>query len=255
MDNERRFRAWNIVDPALNRGSNGHHYWEAKALVDELRSRGEFVRLFSHRDAPAADRFPGVEIIPTFSLNPWDSVSNDPAWSTFENFIVHARTLHSDLSANDPSLFHHSIALFPSLRATQLLGLFRWLNDVMQEVRPKTAVCLFAPPAWSDQFTQLYKTQWIGCPTSIKKDIALFCRTPQAAEGFKKHTDIAVGLLPSALPADAIAWRRSSAKPPEAPMVVSFVGGARQERGGALIADVVERCSASGVPLSYSGEA
>jgi hypothetical protein len=30
-------------------------------------------------------------------------------------------------------------------------------------------------------------------------------------------------------------------------MVVSFVGGARQERGGALIADVVERCSASGV--------
>ena len=247
MDNERRFKAWNIIDPALNRGSNGHHYWEAKALVDELRSRGETVRLFSHRDAPAQDRLPGAEIIPTFSLNPWDRVSNDPTWANFENFIVHARTIHSDLLANDPSLFHHSLALFPSLRGTQLLGLFRWLNDLAQEARPKTAICLFAPPDWSDRFTGLHKTLWKNCPPPVRKNIALFCRTPSAVEGFKKHADMAVGILPAALPADAVAWRKSHTRPAEGPMVVSFVGGARQERGGTLIADVVERCSASGV--------
>ena len=77
MDNERRFKAWNIADPALNREANGHHYWEAKSLVDELRSRGETVRLFSHRDAPAAEQFPGVEIIPTFSLHPLSNVTRD----------------------------------------------------------------------------------------------------------------------------------------------------------------------------------
>ena len=247
MADERRFKAWNILDPALNRGSNGHHYWEAKALVDELRNRGETVRLFSHRDAPAADRFPGVEIVPTFSVNPWDSLSNDPVWADMENFIVHARTLHGDLSANDPSLFHHSLALFPSIRGPQLLGLFRWLNDVTQEVRLKTAVCLFSPRVWSDRSAQLHKTLWNGCPPRVKKDLALFCRTPQAAEGFKKHTNIALGVLPFALPAEAVAWRRSSATPPEAPMVVSFVGAARQDRGAELIADVVEQCSASGV--------
>ena len=247
MDNEPRFRAWNVIDPALNRGSNGHHYWEAKALVDELRSRGETVRLFSHRDAPEAGRLPGAEVIPTFSVNPWDSLSNDPVWGDFENFIVHARTLHSDLLANDPSLFDHSLTLFPSIRGPQLLGLFRWLNDVTQEVRLKTAVCLFSPRVWSDRTTQLHKTLWNGCPPTVKKDLALFCRTPQAAEGFKKHANIAVGVLPFPLPADAIAWKRSSATTPEAPMVVSFVGAARQDRGAELIADVVERCSASGV--------
>jgi hypothetical protein len=247
MADKRRFKAWNIVDPGLNQGSNGHHYWEAKALVDELRSRGETIRLFSHRDAPRADRFPGVEIIPTFSLNPWDDVSNDPVWSNFENFIVHARSIHSDLSAKDPSLFRHALALFPSLKGTQLLGLFRWLNDLIEKDRPKTAVCLFAPLVWSERHAQLQKTLWDACPPPLKKELALFCRTPQVAEGFKTHTDIALGVLPSPLPADAIARGRSFAKPAEAPMVVSFVGGARRERGGTLIADVVERCSASGV--------
>ncbi len=130
MNNERRFRAWNIFDTALNREANGHHYWEAKSLVDELRSRGETVRLFTHRNAPAQEQFPGVEIVPTFSLTLWESASNDPVWSWFENFIVHTRSFHRDLSAHDPSLFHQSLALFPTLQEQQLLGLIRWLTGV-----------------------------------------------------------------------------------------------------------------------------
>jgi len=247
MDNERRFKAWNIADPALNREANGHHYWEAKSLVDELRSRGETVRLFSHRDAPAAEQFPGVEIIPTFSLHPLSNVSNDPVWSLFENFIIHARALHGDLVARDRSLFHNSVTLFPTLRGTQLLGIFRWLTDVPQEMRPKTAVCLRPPPDWSDRYARLHKIVWNNCPPALREEIALFCRTPQVAAQFKKHTGIHTRVLPVPLPADALEWRPSSAQPLNAPMVVSFVGGARPERGRELVADVVEQCSASGV--------
>jgi hypothetical protein len=247
MNRERRFKVWNIFDTALTQDANGHHYWEARSLVDELRSRGETVRLFSHRNAPAQEKFPGVEIIPTFSLTPWDSVSNDPVWSRFENFIVHTRTFHTDLSAHDRSAFHHSLALFPTFKEYQLLGLRRWLDDIAHETRPKVAVCLSSQPVSSptDTSAQLCKKLWDGCPPALKKEMAVFCRTPQVAERFKKHMGIPAGVLPFALPAVTLA--SSSATPPESPMVVSFVGGARRERGGALIADVVKQCSSLGL--------
>jgi glycosyltransferase involved in cell wall biosynthesis len=249
MSSERRYKAWNILDTALRRGANGHHYWEAKALVDELRDRGETVRLFTHRNAPAAEQFPGVEIIPTFSLGLWDSVSKDPVWSTLENFIVHARSFHKNLLAHDPSLFHQSLALFPTLKEHQLLGLFRWLDGIPQQAKPKTAVCMTSPPAWppANPSVQLCKTLWDNCPPAVRKELALFCRTPQVAERFKEHTGMPTGVLPFALPGDFAAWKPNSTGTADAPLVVSFVGGARRDRGADLVADVVKQCAASGV--------
>ena len=247
MSNEHRFKAWNILDTALNRQSNGHHYWEAKALVDELLHRGEKVRLFTHRNAPAAERFPGVEIVPTFALDLWDSTLERSHMVRVENFIVHTRTFHSDLLALEPSLFHHSVTLFPTLREIQLLGLFRWLGDLAQEIRPKAAVCLTSQRSWAELSAKLYKTLWDNCAPELKRDIALFCRTPMAAEWTNKHTGIAAGVLPFLAPAEVLASRQRSAETTEGPMVVSFVGGGRQEQGGALIGDVVEQCAASGV--------
>jgi hypothetical protein len=246
MSRERRFRAWNILDSALHRGGKGHHYWEAKTLVEELRSRGETVRIFSHRNAPAAEEFPGVEIIPTFSLNLWDSVSKDPVWSDMENLIVHTRTFHSDLSAHAPSLFDHSVVLFPTFKEMQLLGLLRWLSDIPEEARPAVAACLVSQPAWSpnDRSARLYKSLWTSCPPALKKKLALFCRTPLVAERFVKHTGIPVGVLPFAAPSDVLA---STSPKTEGPMVVSFVGGGRLERGTALMADIVRQCAESGV--------
>jgi glycosyltransferase involved in cell wall biosynthesis len=104
-----------------------------------------------------------------------------------------------------------------------------------------------APPDWANRSARLDKILWHGCSPAIKEKIALFCRTPQIAERFRKHADIHAKVLPFALPAEALARQPSSARPLDAPMVVSFVGGARPERGYALVADIVERCSASGV--------
>src|SRR5262245_20313159 len=116
MVGEQRFASWNIVDGALMDGSSGHHHWEAKALTDELVRRGARVRLFTNQNVPAAQDFPGCEIIPVFSLSVWNSVSNDPTWQTLENFILLNRTFHREMSALDKSVFGQSLALFPTLQ-------------------------------------------------------------------------------------------------------------------------------------------
>jgi hypothetical protein len=246
MSGERRFKSWNIFDSALNRHSTGHHYWEAKALSDELLGRGEVVRIFSHRDAPLADRFPSAEIVPAFSLNLYNTISSDPAWSTIENFIVHTRTLHSELADLDTSRFRDSLALFPVLKENQLLGVIRWLGALPHAARPKTAICLMPPKDWANQSARLYRTVWKACPSELKQEIALFCRTPQMADMFAKHVGMPARVYPFV--ASEVAF---SIDPPAAtqaePLVISFVGGARRERGDTIIADVVRQTAQVGV--------
>ncbi len=240
MPADSRFKAWNIFDSALVKNANGHHYWETSAIVDELVRRGETVRLFTHRDAPGVEQFSRAEIVPTFSLNLWDQISEDPLWAGIENFVVHNRSFQADLSRVDASLFRDSLALFPTLRENQLLGLFRWMDGVPREVRPKVAACLFPPLSPAHQATRLYKGLWNGCPPELRKGIAWFCRTSRSADAFGKYTGIPARALPFAGPLDALPPKSGA---PEGPMVVSFVGGARLERGTLLVADVVKQCA------------
>jgi hypothetical protein len=243
-----RFKTWNIFDSALVKNANGHHYWETKGLVDELIGRRETVRLFSHLAAPTAEEFPGTEIVPVFSLFLYVSVSNDPTWSTLENFIVHNRTFAHELSRLDPGLFRDSLVLFPTVGESQLLGIVRWLGTLPQGNGTKAAICMYPPREWSnaDHSVGLYRTVWKDCPPEVRNGIALFARTRQIAEMFATHAGMPVDVFPYPIPEQLLEARRSSAGTPGGPMVVSFVGGPRRERGGELIPDVVKQCSGSG---------
>ena len=136
------FGTWNFFDGALESRSSGHHFSETKALSDELVRRGKTVRLYCYRDPPAG-RFPGAETIPTFSVSPYISLSNDPVWSAMENFIVHNRVFDRDLQRLDAASFHNGLAVFPTIDLWQLMGLLRWLGRFDASVRPKAAVNLF----------------------------------------------------------------------------------------------------------------
>jgi len=249
MFSSRRFKTWNIFDSALIKNANGHHYWETKGLADELMRRGETVRLFSHRIAPTADEFPGVLISPVFSLYLYRSISNDPAWSTLENFVVHNRAFSHELSSLDPVLFRDSVVLFPTVGASQLLGIFRWLGGFASENRPKAAVCLIPPGTGlrTDQPEEIYKKVWNSCPPALKEGIVLFGRTPQIAKMCVTQAGMPLHVYPYPVPDELVAARRSPSPAPGDPMVVSFVGGARRERGGDLLPDVVKQCSGSEV--------
>lgn len=239
------FASWNIFDSALVRNASGHHYWETKALVDELVRQGATTRLFSHRFAPTADEFPGIPITPAFSLFLYESVSDDDRWSALENFIVHNRTFFSELASLDPAQFRNSIVVFPTVGESQLLGIFRWLSTFPEEAAPKAALCLRPSFAWSnsDHTTGLYKTVWKDCPPEIRNRVAVFGRTPQIADMFVKHTGMPTRVFPHPIPEDLAAFRANSGTAPMDPMVISFVGGLRRERGGEFVADVAKQCS------------
>jgi glycosyltransferase involved in cell wall biosynthesis len=166
-----------------------------------------------------------------------------------ENFVVHNRTFCQELSSLDPSLFHDSLTLFPTASECQLLGIFRWLGTFPDARRPKAAICLNAPLEWSktNHSAGLYKTVWRDCPLAVKDRIAIFCRTPQNAEMFATHIGVPARAFPYPIPEDLVAARQRSTGAPSGPLVISFVGGARRERGGDLLADVVKQCSGLGV--------
>ena len=248
MAEGRRFKSWNIFDSALIKNANGHHYWENKGLADELLKRGETVRLFSHNDAPTPEEFPGVPIVPIFSLFLYQSISEDPTWRKLENFIVHNRAFAHDLSRLNSTLFEDSLALFPMIGEGQLLGIIRWLGS-LQGNGPRVAACLIAPWQWSqtDHQTGLYKTVWKDCPPEVKAKIAIFGRTPQNAEMFATHLGMPARVYPYPIPEDLAAARSSPKAKSGDTMTVCFVGGARKYRGGEYIPDVVRRCSGSGI--------
>lgn len=249
MFSRRRFKTWNIFDGALVNNANGHHYWETKGLVDELIRRGETVRLFSHLQAPTKEEFPGAAIMPAFSLFLYQIISKDPTWGKLENFIVHNRAFFHDLSKLDPSLFRDSLVLFPTVQENHLLGIVRWLGTFPKENRPSAAICLIPPLDWpgTNVSAGLYQTVWRDCPPDLKESIALFGRTPQIAEMFAGYPRMPLRVFPHPVPEDLLAARRNPPGTSDEPMVVSFVGGARRERGGELIPDVVRQCSSSGV--------
>jgi hypothetical protein len=248
MSDKHTFKSWNIIDCGLDKHSTGSHYWETSALAHELVRRGETVRILSHRVAPPAKLCPGAVIVPTFQLSLYDVVSKDAAWSALEHFIVHNRSFHHDLARLDATFFDGSVALFPMIGANQLLGLFRWLGGLPAKTRPKTAITLFEPRAWSDAnvSARFFKAVWKGCASELRKDVAIFARTPPGAAMFMKQLGIPAEIFPYALPERYLAPGPDTTRTAD-PMVVSFVGGARRDRGCALIPDIVTRCSGMGV--------
>jgi hypothetical protein len=78
MSKAAQFTSWTIIDSGLGKFSTGFNLWETKALVQELARRGETVRILSHRNVPAKEEFAGAEVVPTFALSIYETVSTDP---------------------------------------------------------------------------------------------------------------------------------------------------------------------------------
>lgn len=240
------FKVWNFIDAGLHVRSTGHHYWETKALTDELLARGADIRIFSRRDAPIGG-FPGVRVYPTFSLDYYASVSNDPTWGLTENFVAHNLSFQADLFRVEPSLFHGSLTFFPTLSERQLLATIRWLTRFEDRARPKAVVTLQPLADWSDSnpSANIYRKLWADCPAAVRRGFALTVRGVETADQFHRLLGARPHVLPS--PLGAHERRRqiaanSGASPP-GPMVVSFVAGARRERGALHIPDVVKLCA------------
>jgi glycosyltransferase involved in cell wall biosynthesis len=243
-------KAWNIIDTGLRTQSTGHHYWETKALTDELLLRRADVRIFTCKNAPI-ERFPGVRVHPTFSLYYYTSISNDPSWGVLENFVVHNRSFQRDLLQVEQSLFHGSLTFFPTLSEHQLLGTIRWLAHFDDHARPKAVVTLEALADWSESnpSARIYRSLWTNCPAAVKKNLVLTVRERGTAGQFYRLLGVRPHVLPSPLGAHEkrVQIAANVGASPHGPLLVSFVGGSRLERGTMLIPDVVKLCAESDV--------
>ena len=213
MSKARPIKAWNILDCALSRGVSGHHHWEAKAFVDELVRRGEKVRLFTNLNAPDAAQYPGAELIPTFAMFLYQDISNDPMWSSIENFVVHNRSFHRALSHLDPSMFEDSVTVFPTLSENQVLGLVRWLATFPKEKRPRVAVGLRAPQEFTPSNTRLqfYRNVFTKFLSEQGPCIAAFSRTAQCAAMIEKHVGVKTNVFPFLAPDELLSRRPRAA--------------------------------------------
>jgi len=241
---------WNIVDCGLMGQSNGHHFWEASAIADELSRRGVVARIFCHKGR-AVPHIPAAQVLPAFPLSLYNYVSQDPVWGYRENFVVHNRSFHRALAGITGANFSSSLVLMPNMTEWQLLGAIRWLAGFASHERPKTLMLLEPAYGWSNKVLILntYQKIWAHCPAAIKRDIFLGVRTPILAEQFAPI----FGFAPTVLPHAFALPESENLDPPGAlnvnsePMVVSFVAGARRERGAHLLPDIVEKCSSMGV--------
>jgi glycosyltransferase involved in cell wall biosynthesis len=239
------FKTWNLLDSGINERRGGHHYWETKALVDELVARGTDVRVFG-LESITPDLFPGARVHPHFSTFYYARPSIDPAWGEIENFILLNRTYQSELARADASLFRDSLTFFPTLSDRQLLGTLRWLASFDDATRPKTAITLEAMWNWSPTgFTGgACRKLWAECPPAVKKDVALTVREPGSAILYERLLGTRPHVLPSPLGVPARRAQIMAGRPaPPGPPVVSFVAGARRDKGAMLLTEAIKLCA------------
>jgi glycosyltransferase involved in cell wall biosynthesis len=244
------FKTWNIIDDLLSPDAVGHHLWEPKLLVEELLGRGIAVRIAAHRSIKA-DPFPGALTIPTFALHHEALVSVDPEWQHIENFVVHNLDYQKGLNGLDRSIFADALTLMLDVSDQQLLGTIRWFSSFEASKRPNIAIVLKGQYDWSERNRGLglARKVWRDCPAFFKEHVRICSRSEMSADRYTEILGVRPNVLPSALGPTAKEIRRSRERvgPQAGPLVVSFLAGARTERGAALIPGVVQQCSPMGV--------
>ncbi len=240
------FKAWNIVNNLIGGYTVGHVLWEPKLLVDELRHRGTETKVLGHNSIKIED-FPGARAIPAFQLHHRAPVSTDPEWGYLENFVVHNMAFEKSLEKLEHGVFTDALTVFLDMSERQMLGAVRWLKRFDDISRPPVAMILQGQTDWSaaNSALEMYGKIWAGCPDAFKERVKLCVRSDMSAANYEPLLRIRPHVLPSILSPTEREIRAAKLRTGSqtGPLVVSFLAGARPERGTSLIPDVVKLCA------------
>jgi len=246
----RSFKAWNIINNLIGGHTFGHVLWEPKLLAEELGHRGTETRILGHSTIDAND-FPGVRVLPAFQLHHREPVSTDPEWGYLENFVVHNMAFEKSLARLDSGLFDNALMMFLDMSERQMLGTVRWLRRFDDTTRPHVAMLLQGQRDWSSRNTalEMYGKIWAGCSNTFKSRVKLCVRSDMLAANYEPIFRMRPHVLPSILgPTERevrATQERNGAQ--TGPLLVSFLGGARSERGVGLMPEVVRHCAPLGI--------
>jgi glycosyltransferase involved in cell wall biosynthesis len=244
------FRTWNIISDLLSHDAVGHPLWEPKLLVEELLDRGTAVRVAGHRSIKA-DQCPGAHVIPAFALHHEGIISRDEKWGHLEDFVVHNLDYLKGLNGLDPSMFPEALTLMLDVSDQQLLGTIRWFSRFEASRRPNVVIMLQGLFSWprGNRGLQLFQDVWRDSPPFFKEQVKVCSRSEMSAD---RHAEI-LGARPHVLPSAVgptekeIRRTRERVGPQGEAMIVSFLAGARPERGTRLVPEVVKQSAALGV--------
>ena len=245
---------WHIMDFGLSR-ADGHHYWGARAISSELRRRQIDVTLYGHQSLshdPA-----GTPIVPLFRPNMYYPVSGDPAWREMETFVVHNWFVLEDLARLEPAQFAGATVLFPTVTYNQLLAIARWMARFAPSGRPKAVLVLLYPPAWKcwldgnpGKGPSFYQAIWSNLPPEARRHLLLCTQTEEIAREYESL----LGTKPTPLPYyldPPSAASSASDRDQGSGYLVSYLGGARLERGFELLPAVISSCLAANPKLRF----
>ena len=228
-----------ILDPGLITVVS-HNYSEANALQREARALQLSTRILCHRDAHRAVL--AIPAEPFFRLHSYGHLADLRPATDFMAINFSNQTILKDLTLLTETVTSNDFVFFPTVNCNIVLAISQWMKHLAPADAPSFGLCLMFPPDTNTAFqpsavaADTYRKALAEIPRSLADRIVYTCKIDALS---KAYADL-LGTQPVTLPIPT--WASDAQEPrPPAPneMRISFLGGARQEKGFGLLPDVI----------------
>jgi glycosyltransferase involved in cell wall biosynthesis len=226
-----------ILDPGLITVLS-HNYSEANALVREARDLRLAATVFCHREAHVAVR--QIPATPFFRQHSYGYTADARPAADFMSIDFCNRSTLKDLEALPVTLTCDDFVLFPTVTCNIVLAICQWLGNFEPARAPRFGLCLmFAPDAnaagrSSAVALDTYRRAFAQVPAGLAGRLVHTCEI----DAISRMYEPIVGVRPVTLAIPT--W---AAMPDEPAMTdgmrISFLGGARAEKGFQLLPEVI----------------
>ncbi len=238
----------------------GHHYHEAIALQQEARRRGLETRFYVHRKA-IKEVVAALDARPVFPFRPYAIQSKDPLCGPLEDlFHIGDRFAAACSALVEDGLTRDDIVYVATSMQNEVYGCARWLKAFPKDKTP-FIVMNFKVENYLDENTQklnmkaaLYRFAAKALAARVPDERVFFTTGSNAfSERLGQIMLRPVFTYPMPMSYDLAGGEAKAARAvdPDRPVVVSIVGGSREEKGWLLIPEIVRLCTEANPGLSF----
>jgi glycosyltransferase involved in cell wall biosynthesis len=226
-----------ILDPGLITVL-GHNYSEANALLREARDLRLSARIVAHRKAHAA--VVDIPAEPFFRQDSYGHMADARPATDFMAISFSNRAILEDLRSLTAAATPRDFIFFPTVTCNIVLAICQWLAGFPPAASPRFGLCLmFAPDRNavarpSAVALETYRQAFALIPPTMMNRIVFTCETEALSQVYERL----LGVPPVTLPVPT--WANLPVQRVEREGTqISFLGGARAEKGFHLLPDIV----------------
>jgi len=240
-----------IMDPGLI-GVAGHHFSSAKSFIEEAGRLGLEYQLISN--LRASDDVQRLGALPRFSVTGYQTSHHWSRESEFEELSLSNAVFFHDLRnvRSELGIGPSDLVLFPGVTNFLFLAACQFIGTFNPSAAPRFALCLLHPPKGFSHTGQSFCESAISfLPEEAARRLVTICETKEVADEYRPllHSPPIVAPVP-------VLQRRFTRDPGRRETgegtTVSFLGGARPEKGLHLMPRVVELVLAQDPGVQFS---